>query len=38
MGQKRVIIDAAKPKMEKAFAHFEEEIASIKRGKPAPTY
>lgn len=36
MGQKRVIIDAAKPKMEKAFVHFEEEIASIKAGKASP--
>lgn len=33
MGQKREIIDAAMPKMERAFEHFEEEIAAIKAGK-----
>ncbi|MCC8061842.1 MAG: ribosome recycling factor [Rikenellaceae bacterium] len=36
MGQKREIIDAAKPRMEKAFAHFEEEIAAVKAGKASP--
>ena len=36
MGQKREIIDAAKPKMEKAFAHFEEEIAAVRAGKASP--
>lgn len=33
MGQKREIIDAAMPKMERAFEHFEEEIAAVKAGK-----
>ena len=36
MGQKRAIIDAAMPRMDKAFAHFESEIASIKAGKASP--
>lgn len=36
MGQKREIIDAALPKMEKAFEHFENEIASVKAGKASP--
>lgn len=33
MGQKREIIDAAIPKMERAVEHFEEEVASVKAGK-----
>ncbi|WP_294597679.1 ribosome recycling factor [uncultured Rikenella sp.] len=36
MGQKRAIIDAAMPRMDKAFAHFESEIAAIKAGKASP--
>lgn len=36
MGQKRAIIDAALPKMERAIEHFEEQIASVKAGKASP--
>ncbi len=33
MGHKREIIDAAIPKMDKAFEHFEAEVAAVKAGK-----
>lgn len=36
MGQKKEIIDAAIPKMEKGFVHFEMEIAAVKAGKASP--
>lgn len=33
MGHKREIIDAALPKMQKAFDHFEAELSNVKAGK-----
>ncbi|MEG0032835.1 MAG: ribosome recycling factor [Mucinivorans sp.] len=33
MGTKRQILDAAAPKMERAMAHFEEGLASVRAGK-----
>lgn len=33
MGTKRQILDAAAPKMEKAMAHFEESLSTVRAGK-----
>lgn len=33
MGSKREIIDASLPKMQKAFEHFENELANVRAGK-----